>query len=422
MKKVKIDNQYKEIKIDLNEFAKLLSDEQYKKIEETLNKMYEGKVEITKAFVLKCIKLTIAKEDDLLYLRSNLVVEKDSKTLIFRFKKKTKKWPIIILLLLTLLIGVFSATYSGLIYVETINLNKDIDGDGVADINIDLNNDRIADINVDTDGDDLPDVNIDYKGNRESIFNQDTDGDGIPDKNLVNDATDGKECEVNCDTNGDGWPDTNYDTNGDGKPDFDIDSDKDGFVDTSIDLNGDMLCDIMCDDDNDGVCDRSCIVTLIDPTNPDEDDDYIGSGSSEVTGNDQSNINSGKLSVVYEDNGELYVEGLVPTDQGGEIVTPQKAFVITNLSDFEVYYKLTFEIESNTFTSQNFKYKIESTNGGFASDFQTAPWEDTLLTSYVTIPPLSSQEYTITFMLEGINAPQDFDQGQKFVGNIKVGE
>ncbi len=422
MSKRKIDNIYKELRINLNEFNLLTPEEQYSKIEEILNEMYEGKFEVTKAYVLKCIKLTVVKNEDYLYLRENLTVEKSNNELIFSFKKNGKKLPILILLIATLLIGALSATYFGILYLQTRDLNKDINGDGIPDINLDLDNDRKAEINIDTDGDDKPDLNIDYKGDRDDVFNIDTDDDGIPDKNIVNDATENPgECKLNCDSDGDGWPDYNYDIDGDGEADLDKDTDNDGLVDDSIDLNGDRVCDINCDDDNDGVCDRNCIDKEIDPLDPD-DENYVPSGPVDTEGDTSSDVNSAKLSVVYEDFGELVVEGLVPTDQGSGVVTPEKKFTITNLSDFEVIYKLSFLIETNTFESQNFKYKIESTNGGYSSDYQTAPWEDTLLSSYVVIDPLATQEYTLTFMLEGINAPQDYDQGQKFVGHIKVGD
>ncbi len=421
-KKGKIDNIYKEITIDLHEFNELTNEEQFEKIESTLKEMYEDKIEVTRAYVLKCIKLTTSKDDDYLYLRENLTVEKNTKTLVFNFRKNAKKLPLVILLISTLLIGLFSATYSGLIYLETRDLNKDINGDGIPDINLDLDGDRKAEINIDTDGDDLPDINIDYKGDRDVVFNVDEDGDGKPDKNIVNDATENPgECKINCDSDGDGWPDYNYDIDGDGEADLDKDTDGDGKIDSDIDINGDRVCDIMCDDNGDGVCDRNCVETEIDPNNPDNED-YIPSGPVEGQGDSSSDISSAKLSVIYEDFGELLVEGLLPTDQGPDVLRPEKKFTVTNLSDFTVSYQLSFDVELNSFTSQNFKYKIDSTNGGFTSEYQVAPYEDTLISSFVTIGPLETQEYIVTFMLEGTGAPQDYDQGKKFVGQILVGE
>ncbi len=414
MKKVKIDNIYKQMKIELSDFNKMSDQEQYGKLEDTLKKMYENKVEVSKPHILKCIKLTVSKEDDYLYLANNLTVEKNPKELLFYFKKRTSKIPILILLISTLLIGVFSATYSGLLYLELNQLDIDIDGDGIADINIDLNNDRTPDINIDTNGDSIPDLDIDYKGNREPIFNLDKDGDGEPDFNIVNDGTDPEKCTVNCDANGDGWPDYNYDIDGDGKPDLDIDSNQDGIIDTGIDINGDLVCDVMCDDDNDGVCDRACYEY-------EGEDSTIPSGPSDVTGNQDNNINSGQLSVVYEEDGELLIEGLLPDDHPEGQDYPYKNFSITNLSNFEVTYKITFVINKNTFTSQNFEYKIDSNNGGFESEFQTAPWEDTLLSSYVVIPANGKQEYTITFRIKGTNQEQNYDQGKSFDGYIKIG-
>ena len=145
-------------------------------------------------------------------------------------KKDKKRRAIIILLLIAIIMCVCvlgSYTYykyrGGLLQN---NLNIDTDGDGIPDLNIDLNNDGVCDVNCDTDGDGNPDVNLDYNGNRKAIFNLDTNGDGKPDKNLMNQDTNGDGiCDLNCDTNGDGVPDKNIDTNGDG------------------------ICDVNCDDD-----------------------------------------------------------------------------------------------------------------------------------------------------------------------------
>ncbi len=414
MKKIKLDNKYKEKKIKLDELTALSNEEQFSLVEKTLNEMYEDKVKVSKGYVLKTIKLTVSKQDDYLFLANNLVIEKNSRELIFNFQKKGKKAPVFILLIVTLLVGLFSATYSGLLFLELSNLNQDIDGDGVADVNIDTNEDRIAELNIDISGNQKPEMNIDYKGNRTPMFGLDKDGDGKPDFNLVNDATDeNSKCEVNCDSNGDGWPDYNYDVDGDGKADFDIDSDGDGIVDTSIDLNGDLVCDVMCDDDNDGVCDRNCIEY--------EGDDNKPSGPSDVTGNPDSDITTANLSVVYEDFGELVVEGLLPDDHEG-VIYPEKRFTVTNNSSVELIYKLTFIVDSNTFLSNNFQYKIDSDNGGHTNDFVTAPWEETIINSYVSIPANTTQSYVITFKLHGIGEEQNYDQGKKFIGRIRVGE
>ncbi len=142
----------------------------------------------------------------------------------------------------------------------------------------------------------------------------------------------------------------------------------------------------------------------------------------DVDGNQNSSIHSGHLNIVYEEVGELVYNNLVPDDHG-DVYYPEKKFTITNLSDFDVAYKLTFIVDSNTFTSENFQYNLVSDNNGYNSDgFEVAPWEDTVLEEVVMIPALTTQTYTMTFKLQGTNEPQNYDQGKSFDGWIKVGE
>ncbi len=416
MGKIKIDNKYKELKIDLSLFLDLTNEEQQSRIKETIDSMYEGKVEVNNNMIMKIIKLTLTTGDDYAYLPHNLAVEKSNRELLFRFlNDKGSRTPLIVVLVLTLLVGLFAATYAGINYMSVRDLNMDIDGDGIADLNLDIDGDGKSDVNIDTDGDGIPDLNLDYKGNRQPTFNVDTDGDGVADKNIVNPSSDPSDCTVNCDTNGDGWPDINYDIDDDGKPDIDIDTDKDGEPDTDIDLDGDMVCDVRCDDDGDGVCDKYC---QIEP----EDCEPKPSGPSDVTGNQDTTVGSGSLSIVYFDDGELLVEGMLPDDHPEGQNYPTKTFTVTNLSDFDVEYMVTMVVESNTYTSTNFKYKIDSTNGGFSSDFITAPNQDEVLATRVLIEANATQEYTITFKLQGTGEPQNYDQGKVFEGYIKIGE
>ena len=415
-KKNFIEDKYKEKKIELDKFKLLSTNEQYKEIEDILNYMYENKVKVNKGIINKCLKLLVTKHDDYMILSHHLIVEKDSKIMAFKFEKRSSKFPIIIIFLFALLVALMAATYSGLLLLKYSHLNKDIDGDKIADLNIDINKDKVPDINIDNNKNDKPDINIDYKGNHKAIFNLDKDNDGKADFNLVINASKNPEdCKVNCDINNDGWPDRNYDIDGDGKADFDIYSKELDAIKDSIDLNGDMICDVMCDDDNDGECDRNCIVT---------DDEILGSGPSGNIGNGDNNVGSGSLMVEYKSNGEFFVEDLMPDDQPGyeEKDYPSNTFVVTNNSKYTLVYKVTMTVENNTYTSDNFQYKIDSTNGGYESEFKTAPKEDTLLSSYILIKPKSKQEYTITFRLRGTGEEQNYDQGKKFEGHIKIGE
>ena len=84
------------------------------------------------------------------------------------------------------------------------------------------------------------------------LLPRDLDGDGV--------------CDVNCDM--DGYPGMNVDSNHDGICDWNCDDDGDGICDRkcgtdglpklNVDFDGDGKCDWKCDDDGDGVCDRYC--------------------------------------------------------------------------------------------------------------------------------------------------------------------
>lgn len=160
---------------------------------------------------------------------------------------------------------------------ELPDINIDIDGDGIADINITRPGEKKPYLNIDTDGDGIPDINIsrdgeevipgvtepylniidpkvdwnptveiDYDGDGEpdfrtdgslsAILSIDSNGDKIPDLNIDTDHDyiadinidvkgDHKSAQINIDTDGDGKPDINIDTNGDGKADAMISSD-----------------------------------------------------------------------------------------------------------------------------------------------------------------------------------------------------
>ncbi|MCI8541615.1 MAG: hypothetical protein HFE67_08935, partial [Erysipelotrichaceae bacterium] len=131
-------------------------------------------------------------------------------------------------------------------------INIDVDGDQIPDIDIDTNGDFKADYNIDTDGDGKANVNIgplmsEWKPNKDymvqkftydtmndlkPVLNIDTDGDGYPDLNIDLDA-DGKP-DINIDTDGDLIPDVDIDSTGDGKPDINVDNDGDGKPDENL--------------------------------------------------------------------------------------------------------------------------------------------------------------------------------------------
>ena len=175
--------------------------------------------------------------------------------------------------------------------LEPLQINIDIDGDGIADLNIDMNDDGIADLNIDINGDEIADLNIDTNGDGVADFNIDSNGDGIADYNLDTDA-DG-ELDINIDNNNDNMPDLNIDIDGDGKADLNIDLDNDGMPTLNLDMDNDGKADLNIDTDGDGIADTN--IDLDGNThadiNLDTDDDGIADLNIDTDGDGIANIN-----------------------------------------------------------------------------------------------------------------------------------
>lgn len=259
----KVKEEKKEFKnkenINLKEFMLLKSNEQDKMIMDTLEKVYEGKVEVSKKYLDKVLNVAFDNKDNEVYLPHSLCVQKDGNKLIFSFKKRNTGLLVVFLLAFLFLAGF--ATFTGVQLIGKARMNIDLDGDGVADLNIDLNDDGICEINCAPGGGKIPKQNIDYMGNRQPIFNVLQDDGSL--FNEVNQVDENGKCYLNCDTDNDGWPDTNIDLDGDGKADLNIDVDGDGKPDLNIDTNGDGVPDINIDTDGDNKCDKNCISNLV---------------------------------------------------------------------------------------------------------------------------------------------------------------
>ena len=93
-----------------------------------------------------------------------------------------------------------------------------MNGDGEADINIDIDGDGIPDIDIDSDGDGVPDVNVD------------NDGDGKPDENII----EIKEWKPGRDVDGDIPYDTMEDFGNPDDPNTPKDEPDDDGPDTSV--------------------------------------------------------------------------------------------------------------------------------------------------------------------------------------------
>lgn len=406
---IKKNNQREEI--NLKEFMLLDSKKQDAKIKETIDLMYEGKVEVTKKHIDKVLNIAFDTRDNEIYLPASLRVEKIGSKLIFSFKKTNNLYLFILFALGFLFVGGF-ATYMGVQYLARLELNQDLDGDGVADLNIDIDDDGICDINCDTDKDGLPDRNIDYRGNRKPIFNILLEDGTIFNKVNQDINGDGK-CDINCDTNDDGWPDLNIDFDGDGIVDFDRDIDGDGIKDLDLDLDGDGTCDINCDTDKDNICDTNCTNANISGN---------GGGTSQE-GNGGMDFTTANLIVIFDSTDDVVAENIYPDDQVGEglnTTIPSIGFTVQNTTNKTLYYNLSWTVNENTFTSGNFWYRLTSDNDGFTQDWKSAPTSDYTFATSVAIAPNTIQTYNVDFTLHGTGEPQNYDQGKVFNGQIHV--
>ena len=394
--------------INIKEFMLQKSGEQDKLITDTLDKIYEGNVEVTKKHLEKVLNVAFDNKDNETYLPHSLCVKKDGNKLIFAFKKKNTA--LIVLFLLGFLFIAGFATFTGVQFLAKEKLNIDLNGDGIADLNIDLDDDGLCDINCDTNDDGKPDKNIDYRGNRKPTFNVLVEN---QEKlfNEMNQMDENGKCKLNCDTNNDGWPDTNIDIDGDGKVDLNIDIDNNGLPDLNIDTNGDGVADINIDDDGDGKCDRLC-ASVSD-----------NKGGMTTIGGGNVNIDTASLIVAFESGADINVSNLYPDDQNDPDVNtkvPDVKFTIINTTSKALHYNLDWINVENTFTSGNFMTKIFGDNGGYKADWASAPTTNNRFANNIEIPAYTTQNYVLSFKLRGIGTEQNFDQGKIFKGRVAV--
>lgn len=394
--------------INIKEFMLQKSGEQDKLITDTLDKIYEGNVEVTKKHLEKVLNVAFDNKDNETYLPHSLCVKKDGNKLIFAFKKKNTA--LIILFLLGFLFIAGFATFTGVQFLAKEKLNIDLNGDGIADLNIDLDDDGLCDINCDTNDDGKPDKNIDYRGNRKPTFNVLVENKDTL-FNEMNQMDEKGKCKLNCDTNNDGWPDTNIDIDGDGKADLNIDIDNNGLPDLNIDTNGDGVADINIDDDGDGKCDRLC-ASVSD-----------NKGGMTTIGGGNVNIDTASLIVAFESGADINVSNLYPDDQNDPDVNttvPDVKFTIINTTSKALHYNLDWINVENTFTSGNFMTKIFGDNGGYKADWASAPTTNNRFANNIEIPAYTTQNYVLSFKLRGIGTEQNFDQGKIFKGRVAV--
>lgn len=402
--------------IKLEELEKLSVEKQEKYFEDVFDKIYSGEeIESLRKYALRCIKLTCDPKDNKIHLPYGVMVQKKKDELIIKVYDN-KQWFLFLLFITLLIFAILGSIYSCINYNIIKNLNKDIDGDGIPDINLTMKNPRVAEINIAKNNSKKPILNIDYKGNRKKIFNVDRNHDGKPDFNLINQKDENGVCYLNCDIDGDGWPDINLDLDGDGIADMEIDTDGDKRPDLNFDMNGDMVCDLHCDTNHDNKCDEFCLtsdeIKNVDPVN---------SGTSTNIGNKDLTIKSGQLVLEYEDDNTVFITDIYPDDQPNYTQKiPTKRFKVTNRSGLIIQYNLRWVVNINDYETDNFKYKITSTSNGANFDFRTAPKLTSPIATKILIPAYTTQEYAVDFNLQGTGGRQNEDQGRTFSGHIEI--
>ena len=296
------------------------------------------------------------------------------------------------------------STYAYLFKERLLTVNKDINEDGIPELNIDRDNDGKADTNIDINNDNKPDYNINYFNTGEAIFNI-KENDKY--KNPVNyDDNNDDICDLNCDINEDGWPDINLDINGDGMPDLFIDSEKKGYATLNIDINSDKICDINCDTDDNNKCDKNCldfeVIKYIDIKN----------------GNVGANITTGIPTLELLGN-VVECNNLYPNDQPqNDVLKECKAtFTVKNTSNIDASYNLKLVIDNNSFTSENIKYKITADNNmSNIPNYVIVPKVSKTIIKSINIKPYTTQHYNVSFIIEGTGESQNYDAGK----NLKV--
>ena len=78
------------------------------------------------------------------------------------------------------------------------------------------------------------------------------------------------------------------------------------------------------------------------------------------------------------------------------------------------------QVDENTFTTSNLKYKLEGTNGGANLEYQTVPKGTEYIATDIIIAPRVTHKYTMTFKLQGTGTAQNEDQGKTFQGKIDI--
>lgn len=362
-------------------------------------------------------------------------------------------------------------------------INIDVDGDGIADVNIsndggqtitnainkdnklniDSNEDGFPDYNIDIDGDGIADLNIIENNKYKCIKNCDTNNDGKKDylidyngsntvsiNNLNVDVDYDGICDVNCDLNYDLIPDINIDTNGDNIADVNIDYDHDKTADFNIDSNGDNVPDSNLDAYGTGVCNFNC--NGINPVNNSSyctkncDTDGDGWPNTNVDVNDDGicdfNCNNGTsnidkdnnyyldseynseaiLDIVENDDADFYI--MNPLEIKSDSIEPgwndKYVIEIKNNAHYAVAYRIVWENVTNEYTDiNNLDYSLSRSNTRFLDNLK-APRNGIVLKDNLIIRNNSSAKFVLDMTFRETGINQNIDSGKTFKGQLKI--
>lgn len=388
-----------EVKLNVNDFSKLNFIEKNEKIRDLIKKTTGFRNHIKSNDLLKIIDYIDENQTNIMVINKELIIRRDNNEIILSYRKG-KVYLKVVIFVVSLILITAIATYAYLLRERLLYVNKDINDDGIPELNIDTDGDGVADVNIDANHDNIPDFNINYMNNGPAVFSIKKDNNY---SNLINqDTNDDRKCDLNCDINEDGWPDVNLDIDGDGVADLFIDSEYKGYATLNIDINGDKFCDINCDTNDDNKCDKNCL-------------DFEVIKYIDIKNND-AGVNVSTATPKLELNGnEIVCNNLYPTDQPQESVMKEckATFTVENVSSIDASYNLRLLIDENSFTSDNLKYKLTSNNGiSNIPNYVKVPKESKSILKNIRINSRKVHEYNVSFIIEGTGNSQNYDSGK----------
>lgn len=327
-------------------------------------------------------------------------------------------------------------------------LNVSLNGTQLCQTNCDTGNEKT--LLYKSDG--KPDYNITYGYLGTAYFDIDTNGDKKGDTNLSNrDIDNDGICDLNCDVDNDGWPDTNIDLKGTGIPTLNIDTNNDGICDINCDINKDGIIDYNMDFDGDGIADmlilgngeKTPTKNLVDQYSesgkcllncdlnkdgwPDTNIDLDGDGKIDIETifniKEYQNTTNNTISLTSQ---EEYIINYIDESEVNTYITPswtgKKDFTIKNQTSDTITYSIKWIDVTNTYTEKNNLYFGLRRNYNLVLDINEnrLPYTDKYLIENVEIKPNQTHEYDLSFLFKETNENQDIDKGKIFYAKLKI--